>query len=283
MGRTRTYLNNDHAKLGFTLVELSIVLVIIGLLIGGILAAQSMISTAKIGAQVRQIGQFDAMVSNFKSQYNYLPGDAPAFGGDGDGVLDLTAVQYPSNDNGATAFMCEIANFWHNLDPAQFPGSNPCVFQTHGIPALTSGPSKSAPSAKIGNSGSLFVALPITADGIYANLSLKQNYYVILGGSQLQSPVAQNGNDYNILPTNSSNSPATPVDALALDLKIDDGAANSGIVLSGAIGPSGYACCAAPTLSALATCSSGAAYQVQNSGYECTPLIRIGGSVGDPQ
>lgn len=35
-------------KRGFTLVELSIVLVIIGLLVGGILAAQSMISTAKL-------------------------------------------------------------------------------------------------------------------------------------------------------------------------------------------------------------------------------------------
>ena len=52
-------------KKGFTLVELSIVLVIIGLLIGGILVAQSMIHTAKIQNTVRLIQQMDTAVSNF--------------------------------------------------------------------------------------------------------------------------------------------------------------------------------------------------------------------------
>jgi prepilin-type N-terminal cleavage/methylation domain-containing protein len=74
-------------KQGFTLVELSIVLVIIGLLIGGILVAQSMIDTSKIEAQVRQIGQFDSAVANFVTKYNSLPGDSPQFGGNGTGVI----------------------------------------------------------------------------------------------------------------------------------------------------------------------------------------------------
>ena len=65
----------QHNKRGFTLVELSIVLVIIGLLIGGILVAQSMIGTAKIQAQVRQFQQFDIAVSNFKTKFNQIPGD----------------------------------------------------------------------------------------------------------------------------------------------------------------------------------------------------------------
>ena len=59
--------NKSQTREGFTLVELSIVLVIIGLLIGGILVAQSMIGTTKIQALVRQIGQFDAAHNNFKT------------------------------------------------------------------------------------------------------------------------------------------------------------------------------------------------------------------------
>lgn len=61
---------------GFTLVELSIVLVIVGLLIGGILISQSLISTAKIQAQVKQIQQFDIAVQNFMTVYGGLPGDS---------------------------------------------------------------------------------------------------------------------------------------------------------------------------------------------------------------
>ena len=53
-------------KNGFTLVELSIVLVIIGLLIGGILVAQSMIGTAKITAFTRQVQQADIAVRILK-------------------------------------------------------------------------------------------------------------------------------------------------------------------------------------------------------------------------
>ncbi|MEI9897868.1 MAG: prepilin-type N-terminal cleavage/methylation domain-containing protein [Chthoniobacter sp.] len=57
---TRLCTETTPLESGFTLVEPSIVLVIIGLLIGGILVAQSMISTSKITATIQQLGQFDA-------------------------------------------------------------------------------------------------------------------------------------------------------------------------------------------------------------------------------
>lgn len=75
-------------RCGFTLVELSIVLVIIGLLIGGILAAQSMIGTAKIQNVIRTLGQYDAAYANFVTKYNQIPGDStlfPTTGGNNDG------------------------------------------------------------------------------------------------------------------------------------------------------------------------------------------------------
>lgn len=62
-------------KKGFTLVELSIVLVIIGLLIGGILAAQSMIQTTKVSGVIKQLSQYDVAVSNVLLKYKGLPGD----------------------------------------------------------------------------------------------------------------------------------------------------------------------------------------------------------------
>ena len=65
-------------KHGFTLVELSIVLVIIGLLIGGILVGQSMMSASKLTAFVAQIQHYDAEVEAYKAKFNYLPGNAPS-------------------------------------------------------------------------------------------------------------------------------------------------------------------------------------------------------------
>src|SRR5476649_103906 len=86
------HLSVGFMKRGFTLVELSIVLVIIGLLIGGILVAQSMTETARIVAVAAQIQQFDAGVESFKAKYNALPGDAQQFGGNGDGLVTITST-----------------------------------------------------------------------------------------------------------------------------------------------------------------------------------------------
>ena len=102
---------------GFTLVELSIVLVIIGLLIGGILIGQSLIESAKIGKVIREIQQYDIAIRGFDQKFRGLPGDHDQGGnyfgqvagnsclsgvetvgtcsGDGDGFVDInTAEQF---------------------------------------------------------------------------------------------------------------------------------------------------------------------------------------------
>ena len=62
-------------KKGFTLVELSIVLVIIGLLIGGVLKGQSMIENSKIKRFVSDIDSLVAASYNYQDRFNALPGD----------------------------------------------------------------------------------------------------------------------------------------------------------------------------------------------------------------
>jgi prepilin-type N-terminal cleavage/methylation domain-containing protein len=64
-------------KQAFTLVELAIVIVIIGLLVGGVLAGQELIAQAKVRAQLKQFQDFDAAVATFRSKYDFLPGDMP--------------------------------------------------------------------------------------------------------------------------------------------------------------------------------------------------------------
>ena len=64
-----------RAQAGFTLVELAIVMIIIGLLIAGVLKGQALIGNAKVTAQVAQIKSIDAATSTFKDMYAALPGD----------------------------------------------------------------------------------------------------------------------------------------------------------------------------------------------------------------
>ena len=64
-------------KAGFTLVELSIVLVIIGFLAGGVVVGKDLIKAAEIRSQISQIQEYNTATNTFKMKYNYLPGDMP--------------------------------------------------------------------------------------------------------------------------------------------------------------------------------------------------------------
>lgn len=81
---------NKQNSYGFTLVELSIVLVIIGLLIGGVLVAQTMIENARMKDMVKKVQQLDIMAANFKSAYGSLPGDSDKITpqGNDNGILE---------------------------------------------------------------------------------------------------------------------------------------------------------------------------------------------------
>jgi len=58
---------------GFTLIELSIVLVIIGLIVGGVLVGRDLISAASVRAQITQIEKYQQAVNAFRDKYGGVP------------------------------------------------------------------------------------------------------------------------------------------------------------------------------------------------------------------
>jgi prepilin-type N-terminal cleavage/methylation domain-containing protein len=86
---------------GFSLVELSISVVIIGLLMLGVFKGQSLIDQARIDAAIKTSGDLASAVGEFKNRYRLLPGDMPSppvqgviagcsAGGNGNGQIDST-------------------------------------------------------------------------------------------------------------------------------------------------------------------------------------------------
>ena len=65
-------MNNNKA---FSLIELSIVLIIIGLLIAGIIGGQSLIESAKIRSLINDFRYYEQSLYSFKLIKNRLPGD----------------------------------------------------------------------------------------------------------------------------------------------------------------------------------------------------------------
>lgn len=104
-------------KKGFTLVELSIVLVIIGLLIGGILIGQSLIQSAKINGLVQQFRQIQVAMEQFKSKYRYFPGDSPLHTpkGDGDGIVESTDMNAGTATWTNSPYDYEVLYVWPHL------------------------------------------------------------------------------------------------------------------------------------------------------------------------
>lgn len=63
---------------GFTLIELAIVLVIIGLLLGGVLRGQELINSAKVKNMARDFQNVQVYVYGYQDKYKALPGDDTA-------------------------------------------------------------------------------------------------------------------------------------------------------------------------------------------------------------
>jgi prepilin-type N-terminal cleavage/methylation domain-containing protein len=136
--------NRNSTEAGFTLVEIAIVLVIIGLLLGGILKGQEMITQAKIKNIINDFNGVTVAVTSYQDRYRAIPGDdqnattrwtvqSPGKG-NGDGII---AGFYNTNDTtgagGAPADLKESNLFWQHLRIAGF------------VPGLTTGTGSGTP------------------------------------------------------------------------------------------------------------------------------------------
>jgi len=131
-------MQSKHRQAGFTLVEIAIVLVIIGLLLGGILKGQEMITQARIKNVVNDFNGITAAYFAYQDRYRQVPGDdnqasvrwanpnppGGSVNGTGNGVISgeyMTAppadlVATPPTDPGTG----ESNNFWWHLRLAGF-------------------------------------------------------------------------------------------------------------------------------------------------------------------
>jgi len=119
---------------GFTLVEIAIVLVIIGLLLGGILKGQEMITQAKIKNVINDFNGITVAVTSYQDRYRAIPGDdqnatarwatqAPASGNSNGIIEGLYNANNTGGTAGAPANTAESNLFWQHLRIAGFvPG-----------------------------------------------------------------------------------------------------------------------------------------------------------------
>jgi len=93
-GNREMQMQKLNKQSGFTLVEIAIVLVIIGLLLGGVLKGQEMIKNAEIRSVITDVGGITTAMYAYRDRYNAIPGD------DALGVTHTSVASSDGNGNG---------------------------------------------------------------------------------------------------------------------------------------------------------------------------------------
>lgn len=216
---------------GFSLVELSIVLVILGLLTGGILAGQSLIRASELRAVTTEYNRWIAATQTFRDKYFAVPGDfrdATKFwgistacaGASATGTCDGTGDGLFGNGGGASS-VGEMFMYWQQLALAGLvEGTYTGISGTGGGPHAVIG--TNVPRSKIATAGwSLASFVPAAGD--------VTNYFASDYGNVFFYGAATAGNV-------TAAGALRPEEAWNIDTKLDDGKPSSGGVMTGKLG-----------------------------------------------
>ena len=121
---------------GFTLVEIAIVLVIIGLLLGGILKGQELISNARVRNVADQVNAVKAAYFAFQDRYRALPGDYLT----AQATTHIQNVALGGNGNGQIEAGAEQVAAWRHLSNAGFIACAQCTSGAGAAPDTTNSP-----------------------------------------------------------------------------------------------------------------------------------------------
>jgi prepilin-type N-terminal cleavage/methylation domain-containing protein len=251
-----------HAT-GFTLMEMSVVLVIIGLIIGGILFGRSMLVTSQLQTVLTDEDNYVTAATNFRQQYQALPGDMPTaaaqWGTDSSGCNSGGGTSGTCSGNGdgeigPSGSEYESFRFWQHLYYAGlFNQRLNGVASSAGVNGATIG--TNVPAGSIGGSGfsvtwvlvGVFSVTTVYFQGSYGNV-------LIFGG---------------VSNTFLTSGPILTADqAASLDGKIDDGLPGTGKVRSFNTSGSSYTpSCATSSNPTTAT------YNVSASGRLCSLIF----------
>lgn len=248
----------NRSQSGFTLVELAVVMIIIGLLIGGVLKGQELINNAQVTSTVAQVKGIEAAVSTFRDTYSALPGDilTPATrlpncgaaggcnsAGDGNGRL--------ANSVGVTPVGTEGARFFVHLNAADL---------LTGIVPGTNVPGENFPEAKIrGNA--------IQAGDVAAVGNLTGATFSAGASSGLYLAISQPAGATITAPQGAG---LRPSEAQRIDTKLDDGMPGTGSARGIGGGAGGATDCASAATAA-------GTYNTAQSASNCGLYVRIQG------
>jgi len=221
---------------GFTLIELSIVLVIVGLVVGGVLVGQDLIRAAHVRAAITQIEKYNQAANTFYGKYGFLPGDiaGPAAGqfgfaargnlpGEGDGNGIIEGVVSGANQGYGEGYG-ETVMFWADLSKVgMIEGSFVAASASAppGTVTTSSTPSLDAffPQSRLGGGNYVYV----WSGGLSGGDG--RNYFGIAAITTINTNWEVEGSHNGTRPE------SIPVAvAYAIDSKVDDGSPYTGIV-----------------------------------------------------
>jgi prepilin-type N-terminal cleavage/methylation domain-containing protein len=277
---------------GFSLVELSIVLVILGLLTGGILGGQELIRAAELRSVTKDMNKFQTAINTFRDKYMMLPGDmnnAVQFwgaqaGGTATGTdpactnLDRSnpATGKPTcngNGNGrigaflnmtsSSAF--ESYRAWQHLANAGLIEGTYTGVTDSTINNYTSGPGITpgwnVPASAINNAGFNLVYwgnITSASSVVTSNIVIEGNYGHVFVFGRGGAGWYHNMGYGQVLP---------PEEAWNIDMKVDDGKPGTGVVMSPGTSTNGG--CASSNTPA-------AEYELATTNAACGLIIKTG-------